>query len=100
MARRADRFEKGKYRWDSVNVTDMIKEVFWIESVDSKRKLRLAIFYKIVHDLVAVPANNIFIKAADTKIRSHHSHTYKQIKALSDNLKHYFSRGLLLNGAL
>ena len=58
-------------------------------SAFQNQDIRLALFYKIVHQLVAVPTDNILIKA-DSRLRSNHKYKFKIIGTSSVSYKYSF----------
>ena len=86
--RRAARFVSNDYRWRS-SVTSMLQDLGWRNLASRRKDTRLALFYKIVHQLVAVSTDDILIKA-DSRLRSNHKHKFKTIRTSSASYKHSF----------
>ena len=86
--RRAARFVSNDYRWRS-SVTSMLQDLGWQDLASRRRNIRLALFYKIVHHLVAVPTDDLLIKA-DSRLRAHHKHKFQTIRTNSDAYKFSF----------
>ena len=86
--RRAARFVSNDYRWHS-SVTSMLQDLGWQDLASRRRNIRLALFYKIVHHLVAVPTDDLLIKA-DSRLRAHHKHKFQTIRTNSDAYKFSF----------
>ena len=86
--RRAARFVFNDYLWRS-SVTSMLQDLGWQDLASRRRNIRLALFYKIVHHLVAVPTDDLLIKA-DSRLRAHHKHKFQTIRTNSDAYKFSF----------
>ena len=92
--RRTARFVSNDYRWRS-SVTSMLQDLGWQDLAGRRRNIRLALFYKIVHHLVAVPTDDLLIKA-DSRLRAHHKHKFQTIRTNSDAYKFsFFPRTLI-----
>ena len=92
--RRAARFVSNDYRWRS-SVTSMLQDLGWQDLASRQRNIRLALFYKIVHHLVAVPTDDLLIQA-DSRLRAHHKHKFQTIRTNSDTYKFsFFPRTLI-----
>ena len=76
------------YRWRS-SMTSMLQDLGWRNLASRRNNTRLALFYKIVHQLVAVPTDDILIKA-DSRLRSNHKYKFKTIRTSSASYKHSF----------
>ena len=95
VQRRAARFVKGKYRWDDGSVSAMISELKWLTLERRRRDKRLALMYKIVHGLVAVPASDI-LTTSDLRTRSTHKHKFRQLSCKTNQYKHsYYPRTII-----
>lgn len=77
VQRRAARFTCRDYRPTS-SVTQMLKELGWSDLASRRRSLRLTLFYKVVHHLVAVPTENILVPA-DQRTRSNHKFKFRHL---------------------
>ena len=88
VQRRAARFVNNDYNWGS-SVTSMLQELGWQDLASRRKDIRLALFYKVVNQLVAVPAEDILDKA-NPRFRSKHPMTYRHIKTNCDTYKHSF----------
>ena len=84
IQRSAARFVKNDYSRHS-SVTDMMKELNWKPLHTRRREKRLALMFKIINNLVAIPADN-YISFNTREIRNRHS---KQIKVKSPNIDRY-----------
>ena len=88
VQRRAARYVTNRYH-NTSSVTSMLDHLEW-EIVESRRtKNQLIMFFKIVHDLVDIPADK-YQTPASTRTRSRHSLKYRQIPTSSDYYKRSF----------
>ena len=85
---RAARFVSNDYRWRS-SVTSMLQDLGWRNLASRRKDTRLALFDKIVHQLVAVPEDDILIKA-DSLLRSNHKYKFKTIRTSNASYKYSF----------
>ncbi len=88
VQRRAARFVKGDYSYRS-SVTAMLQDLGWTNLADRRRDLRLALFYKVVNELVAVPTDGILI-SADNRTRSSHHLKFKHLASNTSQYQHSF----------
>ena len=95
--RRAARFVSNDYRWRS-SVTSMLQDLGWQDLASRRRNIRLALFYKIVHHLVAVPTDDLLIKA-DSRLRAINTNSRPLGLIVTPTNSHFFQE-LLLNGTL
>lgn len=65
-------------------VTSMVNNLQWDSLQNRRRKARLVNFYKITHDLIAIPADR-FLTKADSRTRG--GHRYRPIQATKDSFK-------------
>ena len=79
------------------SVTAMLKSLGWESLQDGWRDIRLALMYKIVHAQVAIPANDLLVKA-DSRTWANHKHKFRHIPATSEAYKHSFFPELSHNG--
>ena len=96
--RRAARFISNDYRWHS-SVTSMLQDLGWRNLASRRKDTRLALFYKIVNQLVAVPTEDILIKA-DSRLRSNHKYEFKTLGLAVPLINIPSTHRLLLNGTL
>ena len=69
----------------------MWKELGWQDLKQCHKELCLALFYKIVHGLVAVPADDPHILVpADTRTRANHPYKYWAIPAETSQFRNSF----------
>ncbi len=94
VQRKAARFVKNDHRYTS-SVSEMLNELGWKSLAHRRKELRLALFYKVVHQLVAVPTEDILIPA-DTRTRAQHSFKYRQLRAKTESYRNsFFPRTIL-----
>ena len=67
----------------------MLQGLGWRNLAKRQKDTRLALIYKIVHQLVAVPKDDILIKA-DSHLRSNHKYKFKTIRTSSASYKYSF----------
>ena len=84
IQRSAARFVKNDYSRHS-SVTEMMKELNWKPLHTRRRENRLALMFKIINNLVAIPADN-YISFNTRETRNKHS---MQIKVKSPNIDCY-----------
>ena len=76
IQRRAARYVTNQYH-NTSSVTSMLDHLEW-ETLESRRtKNQRIMFFKIVHDLVDIPADK-YLTPASTRTRSRHSLKYRQ----------------------
>ncbi len=88
VQRRAARFMNNKYKWNDGSVIIMLRDLKWTNLRDRRRELRLALFYKVVHHLIAVPSSDIL--TLQTRSRAHHHQSYKHITTSTTNFSESF----------
>ena len=96
MQRRAAGFVVGDSSWCS-NVTAMLQDFGWQSLEDRHHNIRLALFFKAVHGLAAIPTTDILTKA-NSRTRSNHSHKFHHITANSTAYRQSFSPAPYLSG--
>ena len=96
VQRRAARFVCNNYSPIS-SVTQMLSGPGWQQLKDRPKHIRLALFYKIVHHLIAAPHEDI-IRKADSRTRSSHNYKYRTLRFYKDPYKFSFIHGLYWNG--
>ena len=89
VQRRAARFVTGRYR-NTSRVTDMLDYLGWETHESRRTKLQLTVFYKIFHDLKAIPHSRYLIPASK-KTRAAHSFKFQQYPTSTDCFKFSFS---------
>ena len=94
VQRRAARFVCNNYSPYS-SVTQMLSDLGWQQLKDRRKHIRLALFYKIVHHLIAVPHEDI-LRKADSRTRSSHNYKYRTLRSHKDPYKFsFFPRTIL-----
>ena len=63
VQRRVAWFVTGRYR-NTSSVTDMLDYLGWETHASRRTKLQLTVFYKIIHDLIAIPYSRYLIPAS------------------------------------
>ena len=61
----------------------MLSDLGWQQLKDRRKHIRLALFYKIVHHLIAVPHEDI-LRKADSRTRSSHNYKYRTLRSYKD----------------
>ena len=89
VQRCAARYVTNRYH-NTSSVTDMMNHLKWEPLQERRTKLRLAMTYKIVHGLVAIPLEELFERAT---VKSHCNHAHKLVHqtATTDYLKYSFA---------
>ena len=88
VQRRAARYATNRYH-NTSSVTDMLQELDW-ESLESRRvKIQLTLLFKVIQDLVDIPAST-YLTPASTRTRANHTKKLRQISSKSDAYKHSF----------
>lgn len=88
VQRRAARYVTNRYH-NTSSVTTMLDHLEW-ETLEARRtKNRLVMFFKIIHGLVDIPAEE-YLTPASTRTRSRHSLKFRQIPTSSDYHKFSF----------
>ena len=67
----------------------MLEDLGWETLEERRQKLQLTLFYKVVNDLIDIPAEQ-YLTPAPSKLRSNHKFKYRHLSARSDCLKHSF----------
>ena len=98
IQRRAARYTTNRYR-NTSSVSSMLDHLQW-ESLESRRsKFQLTLLYKIVNDMIDIPADDYLTKGA-SRTRSAHSRKYRQYHTSTDSLKFSFPPAPYLCGIL
>ena len=88
IQRRASRFTTNRYRNIS-SVSSMIFHLQW-ESLESRRsKIQLTLLYKVMQDLVDIPAASYLTPSA-ARIRAAHSRKFRHFSPSTDSFKYSF----------
>ena len=69
----------------------MLRDLGWKRLSERRRDLRLALFYKIVHETVAVPADTIGLIKADQRTRASNQYKFKVVPSSTPELKYSFA---------
>ena len=88
VQRRAARFVCNNYSPYS-SVTQMLSDLGLQQLKDRRKHIRLALSYKIVHHLIAVPHDDI-LRKADSRTRSSHNYKYRTLRSYKDPYKFSF----------
>ena len=88
VQRRSARYCTNRYH-NTSSVTDMLQDLNW-ETLESRRtKLQLVMIYKIMNDLVDIPADT-YLTPATTRTRAIHSKKLRQYPTRTDTFKYSF----------
>ena len=88
VQRRAARSVTSRYR-NTSSVTDMLEELEW-ESLKSRRvKARFTMLYKIIQDLIDIPASK-YLTPASFRTRALQSKTLRQFSASTESFRKSF----------
>ena len=88
VQRRAARYATNRFR-NTSSVSDMLESLQW-ESLQSRRaKIQLIMLFKIINNLVDIPAAD-YLTPAPSKTRSNHSKKILQPHTRTDTLKYSF----------
>ena len=74
IQRCAARFVEGDYN-TFTSITNILNDLGWQQLEDCRRDLRLALMYKVVHGLVAVPVDSLNLKPKDKITCANHRYT-------------------------
>ena len=89
IQRRAARFFMSDYSRRS-SVTEMMRQLKWTPLAERRRTQSLTFFFKIINDLVAVPADSLHIQQYRRSQRYGHSKSVKVISCATDIYKNSF----------
>ena len=89
IQRRAARFVMNDYSRKS-SVTDMMRRLNWRPLAERRREQRLIFFFKIINDLVAVPADSLHIVRNQRTQRNSNTKSVKVITCSTDIYKNSF----------
>ena len=88
VQRRAARYATNRYH-NTSSVTSMLADLNW-DTLESRRsKAQLVMFYKVIQDLVDIPASD-YLTPAYSRTRSNHSRKFRQFPCKSDVFKFSF----------
>ena len=71
------------------SVTQMLSDLGWQQLKDRRKHIRLALLFKIIHDIISVPHQDLLLKA-ESRTRSSHQFKYRTIRTSVDPYKHFF----------
>ena len=98
IQRIAARYMTNRYR-NTSSVSSMLDHLQW-ESLETRRsKIQLTFLYKIVNDMIDIPADEYLTKGA-SRTRSAHSKKSGQYRTSTDSLKYSFPRTIPLWNSL
>ena len=89
VQRRAARFVCNDYRYTS-SVTSMLQQLGWKNLASRRKDLRLALLYKVIHHLIAVPVDERFLITGDTRLRANHQHKFRHLPSSCAQFKNSF----------
>ena len=88
VQRRAARYTTNRFG-NTSSVTSMLQHLQW-ESLESRRaKIQLTLFFKVVNDLIDIPAAD-YLTPAMSRTRSSHRKKYRQFSNSTDTFKFSF----------
>ena len=88
VQRRAARYVTNRHH-NTSSVTEMINELGW-ETLECRRqKIQLTLLYKIINNLVDIPASD-YLARAPSRLRANHKFKYRHLSSKSDCLKYSF----------
>ena len=82
VQRRAARFSCNRFH-NTSSVTEMMTDLKWYPLEIRRFLYRLGFFYKIIHEIVAVPTHNLLIPL-DNITRHSNPHSFRQIQTSKD----------------
>ena len=88
IQRRAARFVCNDYSYYS-SVSSMLSTLGWTDLATRRKDLRLALFYKVVQGLVAMPTDDFLIKA-DSRTRAANPLKYRTLRTNTEVFRHSF----------
>ena len=87
VQRRAARYACNQYH-NTSSVTDMIDNLNWPTLQQRRLKTKIIMFYKVVHQIIAVPST--ILTPTDSRTRQAHPYTYRHLQASKDSYKYSF----------
>ena len=88
VQRRAARYVCHRFH-NTSSVSEMINTLDWPSLQERRLKTRLQMFHKVINHQIAIPAQDILTKS-QSKTRSTHKQTYRQIQCNKDSYKFSF----------
>ena len=89
VQRRAARYVTNRYH-NTSSVTDMLQNLNWPSLEIRRTRVRLIMFYKIIHHVVAIHPLDTLLLPTTTITRYNSSHTYQHIRTDKDSYKYSF----------
>ena len=89
VQRRAARYVTNRYH-NTSSVTDMLHNLNWPSLEIRRTRVRLIMFYKIIHHVVAIHPLDTLLLPTTTITRYNSSHTYQHIRTDKDSYKYSF----------
>ena len=89
VQRRAARYVTNRYH-NTSSVTDMLQNLNWPSLEIRRTRVRLIMFYKIIHHVVAIHPLDTLLLPTTTITRFNSSHTYQHIRTDKDSYKYSF----------
>ena len=84
VQRRAARYVTNRYH-NTSSVTDMLQNLNWPSLEIRRTRVRLIMFYKIIHHVVAIHPLDTLLLPTTTITRYNSSHTYQHIRTDKDS---------------
>ena len=89
VQRRAARFVSNRYN-NTSSVTNMLEKLNWPSLEIRRTRSRLIMFYKIIHQVVAISPPPHLLVTSDQRTRFNNPYTFKQIQTDKDTYKFSF----------
>jgi len=90
VQRRAARFVTNRYR-NTSSASDMLDHLHWESLETSRGKTQLIMLYKVINNLVDIPASKYLTPVTSrTRAANHHNHQYRQYSTSTDTFKYSF----------
>ena len=89
VQRRAARYVTNRY-YNTSSVTDMLQNLNWPSLEIRRKRVRLIMFYKIIHYVVAIHPLDTLLLPTTTITRYNSSHTYQHIRTDKYSYKYSF----------
>ena len=89
VQRRAARFVSNRYH-NTSSVSDMLQNLNWPSLEIRRTQSRLVMFYKIIHNVVAIMPPEFLLQPADSRTRQGSAYSYKHISTSKDSYRYSF----------
>ncbi|MCG8078889.1 MAG: hypothetical protein JAY75_21955, partial [Candidatus Thiodiazotropha taylori] len=89
VQRRAARYVTNRYR-NTSSVTNMLEHLEWESLATRRTKMKLTMLFRIIHGLVAIPAEDYLTPATSTSTRSSHNQKLFQTPVSTELYKNSF----------